>query len=107
MKSVELSVKERLELPSVLPERGGFIQQEIIASIKDKIRFSPKEIEELQMKDLPDGRILWNSEKAAMVNYEFEDSFVDVMKKGVDNLDKAEAIPTSLFPLCKKIRSIE
>lgn len=106
MKQITLSIKERLELPSVLPERGGFVQQEIVSLIKEKIRLSPEEIEELKIQDLPDGRIIWDKEKEKSVDYEFEDSFVEVMKKGVDALDKAETIHHTQFAICKKIREL-
>jgi len=106
MKKVLLSIRERLELPSVLPERGAFVQQEIVDLIKKMIKFTAAEIEEFKMTDLPDGRTAWSVEAAKEVEYEFEDSFIEVMKKGVDQLDKAEAIHTSMFEMCKKIREL-
>lgn len=106
MKKLTLSVKDRLELPAIFPDKGGFIQQEIVESIKVLIRFTPAELEDYKLKDLPDGRIIWDNTKAKDCEFKFEDSAIEVMKKGVDNLDKNESIPSALFPLCKRIREI-
>jgi hypothetical protein len=104
MKSIPLSVKDRLEIPIILPEKGGFVQQELAESIRGKIKFTPDEIKKYEMKDLEDGRVIWKEEKVKNKPVEFEDNEIELLKKSVDILDKAENIPTSLFALCKRIR---
>lgn len=109
MKQLKLSIKDRIELPALLPPRGGLIQQEIVQMILDRLKFSAAEIEEYSIKDIvvgDDFRVTWDAKKAIDVDFSFEDSFVNVMKKGVETLDDAEAIPTTLVALCLKIKAL-
>jgi hypothetical protein len=103
---IELSVKERLELPLILPDRGGFIQHEIAEMVKTKVRFTGEEIMEFELKDISGGQVIWTAAKAKVKPFDFTEAEINLLKKGVDQMDQNENIPAAFFSLCKRIREL-
>ena len=103
---LELSIKDRLGVSLLLPTVGGFIQQELIHYIKERIRLTPEEIHEYEVHDSQGGIITWNTQKAKDKIYDFTESEINILKQGVDLLDKEERITSDIFLLCKKIRDL-
>ncbi len=104
---ITLSVKDRLTLPNLLPKQGSMIDLEIISNIKDNIKFTPKEIEQLKFKDLPNGGITWSPVAEVSFEAEFENSEIQIIKQGIDQLDKTKQIASDQYDLCKRIKEIK
>ena len=106
MKTISLSILDRLQLPMIYPQSGGLIEMDIVKSLQEKIRFKPAEIDEYELKDLSEGRVSWNKAKAKDKTFALEDSEIRVLQKGVDLLDKEQRITLDLVDLAKPIRDI-
>ena len=104
---ITFSVKDRLTLPGLLPKQGSMIGLEIASNIKDKLKFTPKEIELLQFKDRPDGGVSWSPGLEKPFEIEFEKSEIKLIKQGISQLDKAEQITSDQYDLCKRINEIK
>jgi len=105
--NIKLSVKDRLQLPSLLPKQGSMIGLEIARNIQDKTKFTSKEIELLQFKDRPNGGVEWSAGSEKPFEIEFESTEVKLIKKGIAQLDKAEQITSDQYDLCKRINTLK
>ena len=106
MKTISLSILERLQFPLIYPQSGGLIEMTIVRSLQEKIKFTPKEIREYELKDLSDGKISWNKAKGKDTTFPLEDPEIRVLQKGVDILDKEQRITLDLVDLAKRIQDI-
>lgn len=57
---MDLTVFERLNLLSILPQEGDFTSLKIIRELREGLSFDEEENEELNFKYLDDGRVSWN-----------------------------------------------
>lgn len=106
MKKISLSVPDRIQLPLIYPQSGGLIEMEVVKSLQEKIRFTPAEIDEYELKDLPGGKIVWNTSKEKDREYVLEDSEIKVLQKGIDQLDKEGKITLTMVDLARRIMNI-
>jgi len=104
---ITLSVKDRLILPGLLPKQGSMIDLEIASNIGDNIKFTPKEIEQLQFKDRPDGGVTWFPTAEKPFETKFENSEIKLIKQGIDQLDKGKQLTLEQYDLCKRINEIK
>lgn len=107
MKTLTLSVLERLQLPDMLPKAGKIIEMELARSIIDKIRLEASEINEYGLRDTSDGRIAWDQAKAKDKEVAFEESEIKMIQGAIRNLDKEGRITMESLPLVKKLLGIE
>ena len=103
---IKLTVKDRLIFPGLLPKQGSMIGLEIASNIRDKLKFTPKEIERLQFSDRPDGGVAWKPGVEKPFEIEFEKTEITLIKKGIAQLDKAEQITSDQYDLCKRINEL-
>jgi hypothetical protein len=106
-KKIVLSVADRFNLQSLLPKNGRMVEMEIVKNITDRVRFSPSEIEEYEIRDLDNGSVIWNSKTAKETEYRFEDSEITVLQKGVNTCDKNSEITQSNLDLAKRILALK
>ena len=106
MQKITLTVMDRLQINSVLPKTGGFIDMELAGGIKTKVQFSSKEIGEYELKDSNEGSITWNMQKAVPRAFSFEDVEIALLKKGADLLDKSQMITEGNLPLVKTLKGL-
>ena len=104
---IKLTVKDRLIFPGLLPKQGSMIGLEIASNIRDKLKFTPKEIELLKFRDRPDGGVSWSPGLEKPFEIEFENSEIKLIKQGIAQLDKAELISSEQYDLCKRINKIK
>ena len=80
---MELTIKDRLYLPSFLPARGNFKEFNLKKEILRKIAISDDERQEINLREnAEDKRIEWDVEKEQPL-------FVDFSKEEMDYLQKA------------------
>ncbi|HDY89983.1 MAG TPA: hypothetical protein ENH82_17915 [bacterium] len=104
---ITLSVKDRLVLPGLLPKQGSMIDLEIASNIRDNIKFTPKEIEQLQFKDRPDRGVVWVAQAEVSFEAEFENSEIELIKQGIDQLDKGRQMTSDQYDLSKRINKLK
>ena len=104
---IKLTVKDRLQFPSLLPKQGSMIGLEIARNIQDKTKFTSKEIEVLQFKDRPSGGVEWLAGSEKPLEIEFENTEIKLIKKGIAQLDKDEKITSDQYDLCKRINTLK
>jgi len=78
----------------------------IVRSLQEKIKFTPKEIKEFELKDLKDGRVSWNRAKEKDRTFPLEEPEIRVLQKGIDFLDKEQKMTLELVDLAKRIMDI-
>ena len=107
MKTLQLSVLERLQLPDILPKSGRIIEMELARGIIDKIRLGADEIGEYGLKDTSDGRITWNHKKARLKDVELEDAEIKMLQGAIRAMDKEGRVTMESLSLVKRILGME
>ena len=107
MKTLQLSVLERLQLPDILPKSGKIIEMELARGIIDKIRLGADEIGEYGIRDTADGRIMWNHDKARAKDVGLEEAEIKMLQGAIRIMDKEGRVTLELLPLVKRILEIE
>lgn len=88
MKKINLNIVERLIIPSVMPQSGG-IEMLVVKGIIDKVRISPKEIDEFKLEDAPGGSVKMSPEAfAKSFDYDFEECELQVICKGIKSTNE-------------------
>lgn len=103
---MKLAIKERLTIPKYLPEKGGYIQQVQVKSIREKIDLISAEIEEYKVKDTEDGFVVWDVLLAKDIEVDFTQGEKEVLNLAIDNMDAAGEITQDNLEMCEKIKSL-
>ncbi len=104
---VKLTVKERLGLDTLLPEKAGRIGNQLIEDVTEKTKFTQKEMETLDLKLTPGPkgttRWTWDSKKEKEKQIEFTKTEMLFLQKRADLLDDDEDIARAIWSLVKKL----
>ena len=103
---VVLSVMDRIHFPSILPQAGSIVEMELSENLSKRISFAPEEIKEVEMANLPDGRIVWNAAKAKLREFRFENFEITLIQEGIRILDEKKQIQPSNLNLAKRFKGI-
>ena len=103
MKSIKLSVLDRLMLQQMLPQQGSKIEMLLCDEIVKKVDFSPQEITDLGLKD-EDGKVSW--ERSADKDFEFETAQVEMLKNASRKADENKLVNRQNLQLIEKIDSL-
>lgn len=88
---MELTIKDRLYLPSFLPARGNFKEFNLKKEILRKIAISDDERQEINLREnAEDKRIEWDVEKERPLLVEFSKEEVDYLKKACERISDEE-----------------
>ena len=101
---MELSVKQRLNLESVLVSftEGKYEQLKAKKSIVEKITFSSEELQEIEFKTETQGNSLvykWNSEKETIKEVEFIELETSLIKEILVKIDTEGKLNEQLFDI--------
>lgn len=101
---IELTVKERAVLPSILPSQGDKLTQIMVRSLNEKVRFTESEIDELEMKSDASG-IRWNQKNAEgkLFKYEISDGEALILRDASKELDSSKKVNQDNLSLVEKI----
>lgn len=58
---VKLTIKQRIDLQSILPQQGDFVTVKMIRVLREDLSFTEKELEQLKLVRNPDGTVSWNA----------------------------------------------
>lgn len=88
---MELTIKDRLYLPSFLPARGNFKEFNLKKEILRKIAISDDERQEINLREnAEDKRIEWDVEKEHPLLVEFSKEEMDYLKKACERISDEE-----------------
>ena len=103
---MKLSVKERLVLGALYPQKGNLLEQSIVKEITEKTTISEKESTNIKLQRTPTG-FKWDKEKEKEIDVELSQVEADFLIDQVTRLDKEKAITQSLLDVCVKIKGYE
>ncbi|NDV78147.1 RNA-binding protein [Dysgonomonas sp. 511] len=100
---MELTIKDRLYIPALLPKEGNFSQFNIKKEILRKIEISDIEKEELGLKENTETkRIEWNVEKDIPLNTEFSSQELEYLKQACERISD-EQLPDDMWSTVERI----
>jgi len=103
---MKLSIKERLVLPTLFPQRSNMVTLMTMRDIKEKIDVSADERKEIGL-EVKQGRLHWDKDKAKEVDVDFNTLEINFLKDQVDRIDKEKNVTEDLLDLCLKIKNYE
>jgi len=95
MKTVQLSVKDRLVLLGTLPSQGSFLELMLLKGIKDDLIVSDKERVDLCLTQRPDGAVAWSPESADKIGNKeivFSEAAFALVAKVLKDLDSSKKL---------------
>ena len=105
MKTLNLSILDRLMLQQILPVQGGKIEMLLTDAIAKKVEFALAEIAEFKLKD-DGGGVSWDAACARDTEYGFTAEQVEILKSAAKRADDEKKITRQTLGLIEKIDSI-
>lgn len=100
---MELSVKDRLYLPTFLPARGNFKDFNLKKEILRKIAIGDEEREEIGLhENAGDKRIEWDVEKEKPLNVEFTKEETEYLQKACEKISDEE-LPDDMWATVARV----
>lgn len=88
---MELTIKDRLYLPSFLPARGNFKEFNLKKDILRKIAISDDERQEINLRENAEDKLIeWDVEKERPLLVEFSKEEMDYLKKACERISDEE-----------------
>lgn len=101
---MKLSVKERIDVLSILPREGNFINLKLVRKIREDLSFNETENKALKFKYLDDGRVTWDRKvaKKTIKDVEIGATVMEIIRKKLTQLSKAEKLSDEHIDLYAK-----
>lgn len=103
---IKLSLKERLVISELLPQQGSITEQITARAIIKKVEITSDEVDKWEIRDIERG-VVWNAAKAEDLEYELNKTELQLLKSGVEKLDKEKKITQGNLDLCQKVKGIK
>jgi len=107
--TLELSIKDRLTLPNLLPEQSNLLEMKIMRSIERKIEIQAQELIAVNYHDVidqegkPTGRVEWDPKKDKPFKAHLSGIEISLLKKYVNRLSQENKIPKNCADIAIKI----
>lgn len=101
-----LTVRERIMLPTVLPQKGTAFMLKLMNQFMETISFSQKEITTLELHQNATGGMAWKpegEEKVGEKKVAFPDTILQLVRKSLKEMDKKEELTKDLLSLYEKL----
>ena len=105
VKTLSLTVRERLLLGMFFPQKGSLKDQRIARDIMRKVALGDEEKQEIEFVSDKDG-IRWNGEKAKEREVELNDDEREFLKRQTRRLDEEEAYTQELMELAERVTNL-
>ena len=98
----KLGIFDRFLVEQSYPPRAGSVGIVVTEAIRNKIKWTPEEIEKFKIEDISIGQfqkgLKWDIEKAKgyEVEFEFNDQELKLIKDGITKLDEQESLPNEV-----------
>lgn len=91
---VKLTVKQRIDLQSILPEQGDFLTVKMIRVLREDLSFSDAEHKSLKFVNYPNGSVKWDgpAAKICVKEVEIPETIVSTIKKILEKANAAKQI---------------
>lgn len=100
---MELSIKDRLYIPAILPHEGTFKEYNHKKEILRKIEISEAEREEVNLRENKEnGRIEWDVEKDTPLNVSFSGEELQYLKQSCEKLSD-EKLPDDMWQVVERV----
>ncbi len=103
---MKFEVEDRLVILNVLPKEGDIMTVRILRDLALKMGLTAKEQEDIEIKELPNGQIKWNLEKAKAKEIEILDPEKKAIADALEEFNKQKKLnfgQIKLYELfCKK-----
>lgn len=94
---MELTIKDRLYIPALLPKEGNFQQFNLKKEIRRKVAISDQERETLKLRENPDTkRIEWDVAREIPLHADFTQEEIDYLKSVCEKLSD-EQLPDDMW----------
>lgn len=89
---MELHIKERLIIPSILPKQNNFMGYNLKKSITNKVSISESDRNEYGIKEEGEGNIVWDGkkDKELPLVVEFSKDEIEYMRKACESISEQE-----------------
>ena len=106
---MKLTIADRLNIiyGGLLPTEGSIESMSYSKSVKDKLIFTPEEIDEIGLETTESGYMKWKDDKDS-VEYEIDlkAGELTMLDKQIKKLDTEEKITIHVVDICKKIQEL-
>ncbi len=100
---MELSIKDRLYIPALLPKEGNFKDFNHKKEIQKKIGIEAQEREQIRLHDNKDtGRIEWETEKEVPLVVDFSADEIAYLKKSCEAISD-QSLPDDMWGTVEKV----
>ncbi len=102
---VNLNVKDRLTLITILPTQGKITELVEVMDLVRLIRLTEEEKSEINYKEV-DGRVLWDATKEAPRDFNISFEQVKIIKDSVKKLDDDGKVNLAILDTCLKFSKL-
>lgn len=106
-KTLELSIRDRLQIPRFMPRSGAYLEMLVGRHIEKKCEISSKEIQEIGLKESVDGQITWISEKEKKKTIELTETEISFLSNRIDDMSSRGELLYMMMDLAERIKNLE
>lgn len=103
---INLSVKDRLTLTTIVPSSGSMVELMEILELLKTIRFSDEEKSEINYRQSKSGVVEWDVEKESEKEFEINSEQIRIIKEVIGKLDEEKKITLSTLDTCLKFSKL-
>jgi len=91
---VKLTVKQRINLQSILPAQGDFLTVKMVRVLRESLSFTQKEHESLKLVHHPNGSVEWDdkADKKCIKEFEIPETIISIIKETLEKLNASKQI---------------
>ena len=98
---MELSIKERINLLSIIPKEGNIVTLKVLRKLQEDLGFSEEEIKEYKIVSEV-GRVTWGAENGYMKDVEIGEKANDVIVLALSERNKQNKLSLDHIDLYEK-----
>lgn len=98
---MELDVRERLVLLSILPAEGDFVTLKVARKLRENLSFSEEEIKEYKFVQ-EEGRVTWDDKAEQSKEIEIGEKAMDIIKESLRKLNEQKKLKDEHFTIYEK-----
>ena len=103
---VTLTVKDRLLIPQLFPERSNLITQVLARDIGEKVQFNQPEMKDINLRQEPNGMMRWDSKNEKVMGITFTEAELNFLKEQIKRVDGEGGFTSELAQVAQKIKDI-
>ena len=107
MRTLKLSVTDRILLKQLLPDRGGMIEMTTVESLLEQIKFTAEDIAKFELADAPGGVVKFNPAKDEDITLNLDAASLATLKAIPPKMDADKRITVVMIPLLKKLIALQ